>query len=119
MSSKIHEVDTFYADIYVGFQEEYSGRVPAFAREISFKICSAYCDRVGLGLTFTDTEFIYVKGNEPGIKIGLINYPRYPSTNEEIVAHALRIAESLKRELNQHRISIVTPVKTYLLGELE
>ena len=111
-------VDTFTAQIAVGFKNidtgvEYS---PRRAKEI----CQDYCDEVGLCVTITDTEFIYTGGSERGCVVGLINYPRFPSTPEKILEHAFVLAESLMKQYRQHKVSIICPDKTYMIErELE
>jgi hypothetical protein len=35
-------------------------------------------------VTFTETSFVYEDGDEPGIMIGFINYPRFPSSKRDI-----------------------------------
>lgn len=106
---------TWYANIYLGLQESYDG--PIHTIEEIYDICQEYCDKVGLGLTVTETMFIYTKGNEPGAIIGLINYPRFPSSEITILNHAMNLAEKLKTSFNQERCSIMTPDITYMLGE--
>ena len=110
---------TFKADIYVGYKQGYNGAIPTFASQMADKICQDYCDSIGFAVTVEETHFIYKDGSEPGIKVGLINYPRYPSTKEDIVRHALTIAERLKNEFEQIRVSVVTSDLTYLIGDLD
>lgn len=104
---------TFKADIYIGLREGYSGII--HNDSIVFEICQKYCNEVKLGLTLTKTKFIYVDGNEPGFIIGLINYPRFPDTEENIKNKAITLAKILMKELKQERCSIVCPDKTYML----
>lgn len=52
---------------------------------------------------------------EPGFTVGLINYPRFPATNEEIIHHAITIADLLMRMYRQRRVSIVFPERTVTL----
>jgi len=118
-SIDVWESPTFTADIYVGLKPGYEGRIPGFAMERARKICQEYCDLVGFAVTFEATEFIYTGGNEQGIKVGLINYPRYPSEKAQILRHALILADRLKHVLDQYRVSIVTSDTTYMLGEME
>ena len=106
-------VDTFTAQIAVGFKNidtgvEYS---PRRAKEI----CQDYCDEVGLCVTITETEFIYTDGSERGCLIGLINYPRFPSTPEKILEHAFALAKKLLDEYHQYKVSIICPDKTYMI----
>ena len=78
-------VNTFKADIYVGLRPAYNPGAVCWGtrRSIATRICQKYCDKVGLGLTITDTEFIYTEGNEHGLIVGLINYPRLPSIEKD------------------------------------
>jgi hypothetical protein len=109
------EVPTFKADIYAGLREGYDGPTHSLAEV--WKICRDYCDYEGLCVTVDPTHFYYTNGNEPGVKVGLINYPRFPSTFEEVENKALEIALLLKRALNQNRVSIVMTDKTIMLEE--
>jgi hypothetical protein len=109
------EVETYWANIYVGRQTGYDGNIHSL--DYVKAITQKYVNEVKLGLTFTSTIFIYVDGEEPGVIIGLINYPRFPSTKEKIQKQAIDLAEMLKKELQQHRVSIVFPDKTIMLGE--
>lgn len=106
-------VYTYYANIYVGLREGYDGTVHAYddVREI----CQNYVDEAGLGVTVTKTDFVYTGGREPGVIIGLINYPRFPSSPEWVRWHAFTLGKLLLAELKQQRLTIMTPVRSYLL----
>ena len=106
-------VDTFTAQIAVGFKNIDTGNVKSI--EYAREICQDYCNKIGLCVTITETEFIYTDGNERGCIVGLINYPRFPSTPEEILKHATRIAYYLMAEYEQYKISIICPDKTYMI----
>jgi hypothetical protein len=80
-----------------------------------YKICEGFCDKKGLCVSITSTNFIYTKGNEPGVIIGLINYPRFPSTEEEIYNTALDLSSQLLIRLEQYRISFNFKGMTYML----
>ena len=81
-------------------------------------MCQEYCDNIKLGVTVTPTKFIYVGGHEMGAIIGVINYPRFPSTPEQIKSRAIELANIVKDEFKQHRVSIVFPDETVMIGEL-
>ncbi len=106
-------VDTYWANIYCGLQKAYSGDIIdiAYAKEL----CQEFCNKVKLGLTFTPTNFIYVDGSEPGFIVGLINYPRFPSSSFAITNKAHELGKILLKELSQERISIVFPNETVML----
>jgi hypothetical protein len=110
-------VPTGTATIYAGFRV---GRTadpnPRFhSLQDAFGICQAYCDVAGLCVTITPTNFVYTKGGEPGVSVGLINYPRFPSSMEKIKDHALKLGELLRVGLEQMVVSVVFPDETILI----
>lgn len=70
--------------------------------------CLDYCDTVGFCVTVTKTTYCYTGGEEAGVIVGLINYPRFPMKPEEIVRHADDLAEFLCFRLGQESYSIQT-----------
>lgn len=94
-------VSTFRADIYIGGDIEQAKQV-----------CREFCMK-GLCVTVTPTTFIYTGGEEAGVVVGLINYPRFPSTPTDIIDQATELAGLLRDRLCQHSYSIVTPNQTY------
>jgi hypothetical protein len=83
-------------------------------RQIVKRLCQEYVEK-GLCVTITNTEFVYTGGNEPGFCVGLINYPRFPSTEKEITSNAIELADILMKALQQYRCTVVTTDWTYLL----
>jgi len=75
-------------------------------------ICKEWCMEVGACVTVDPTEYIYTGGAETGVRIGLINYPRFPTTYEELLSKAEQLSDRLMRGLFQHSYSIVTPSET-------
>jgi hypothetical protein len=75
--------------------------------------CRAFCLRQGLCVTVDPTRFIYTGGEETGAVVGLLNYPRFPQSPDEIN----RVAEDLAREIlsacHQHSVLIVRPENTH------
>ena len=47
-------------------------------------ICQKFVDEVGQCVSVTPTEFIYTKGNEEGVVVGFIIYPRFPKKKKQI-----------------------------------
>ena len=107
--------NTFRVTIYVGFKEHYDGKIQSI--EEAENICQEYCNKVGLCATITPLKFVYKDGEENGCAIGLINYPRFPSSEETILNHGLQIGKLLMKEFNQMKVSIVCDDKTYMLEE--
>jgi hypothetical protein len=75
-------------------------------------ICRRYCDNVGFCVTVTPTEYVYTEGQTEGVIVGLINYPRFPATQDDIWARAEELAHLLREELDQESFTIQAPDKT-------
>ena len=109
----MRKVSTYTATIYCGLREGYSSKI--HKRKEVERIAQNYCNEVGLCVTLTDTQFIYKDGREPGVAIGLINYPRFPATKPKIRRQALYLAEKFKEIFKQNRICIVLSDRTIML----
>lgn len=75
--------------------------------------CREFCDEVGLCVTVVDADYIYTGGAESGIIVRLINYPRFPDSQENIYDKAYRLALRLKSDLRQKSFSLLTPTHHY------
>ena len=75
--------------------------------------CRKFCYNIGLCVTVTATNYIYTGGQELGVIVGLINYPRFPKKDVEIKSTAFKLAVLLMKENYQHSFTIETPTKTY------
>ena len=104
---------TFTATIYVGVVEGYDG--PAHTFEEVRDLLQGYCNTKGFCVTMTQTEFIYTSGIEPGVIVGLIQYPRFPMPEAELEIRAVEIATKLMLKLGQTRVSIVFTDETITL----
>lgn len=107
---------TYYANIFLGLKCGYSDKVNDI--EDVRKLCREYVEK-GLCVTIQEIEYIYTGGEEPGIMIGFINYPRFPKENEEVRIDAVNFAHYLMESLHQFRCTVVTPDQTYLLENTE
>ena len=96
-------VKTIWAKIYI------SGPV-----ELVESICREYCSVVGLCVTVTKTKFIYTGGEEDGVEVGLINYPKFPLKNGEVEIRqkANKLAMVLLDKTFQDSVLVMTPTKT-------
>jgi len=66
----------------------------------------------GLCVTIEPTTFIYTGGEERGYVVGLINYPRFPATKEEIFDRAKELAHQLLEATYQRSVLVMTPFDT-------
>jgi hypothetical protein len=78
------------------------------AKRLLRKIC--YYE--GLCVTISAETFIYTGGEEEGMCIGLVNYPRFPSDVTTILSRACSIAERLVVDLCQKSALVVGPTET-------
>jgi hypothetical protein len=81
--------------------------------EAAKRVCRAYCDEVGFCVNVSPTDFIYTGGEESGFKVGLINYPRFPTDFQATLwRHAHRLGDQLRAALGQESYTIVGPEMT-------
>lgn len=92
---------TFTATIYM------AGDL-AVARQACREFCTA-----GLCVTIEPTDFVYTGGAEAGVRVGLLNYPRFPAEPSAILDKAFALAELLRERLCQHSWLVVTPTDTF------
>lgn len=80
--------------------------------DVAKQLIRQECLREGLCVTIEPTLFIYTGGEEAGYVVGLLNYPRFPSTPEAIDARAEDLMLKLLEVTFQHSALMVTPVRT-------
>lgn len=107
------EVPTYAATIYCGSKVSASGEMLPLDRATD--LIQRYVGRVGLCVTITETQFVYTGGREPGIAVGLINYPRFPKTPGEVFDLAVELAAMLADEMQQLGVSVVAADRTMWL----
>lgn len=81
--------------------------------EVAKQALRAECLREGLCVTIEPATFIYTGGEEDGYRVGLLNYPRFPTTSQALQARAEVIAFALLEATHQHSALMVTPATTY------
>lgn len=60
-------------------------------------------------------DYIYSGGEEAGIRLTRIDYPRFPSTPQELQDHAERMGAHLIERLYQTSCTVVGPVRSVML----
>lgn len=76
------------------------------------KVCREWALEVGACVTVERVDYVYTGGEEAGVRIGLINYPRFPTACEELKEKTRDIAHRLMIGLSQLSYSIVGPEET-------
>jgi hypothetical protein len=89
----------------------------SFAEAI--EICRQYCDQVGFCVTVDQTVYVYTGGMESGVRIGLINYPRFPKEPDEIRQHAEHLGIRLRLGLKQDSYTIMASDGTVWISHRE
>jgi hypothetical protein len=73
----------------------------------------------GLCITVEPTKFIYTGGEESGAVVGLINYPRFPTTPDTIWARSVNLALRLLNATYQHSVLVMSPEITEWITKRE
>lgn len=95
---------TFWADIHI-----------AGDARAARLICQEFVLR-GLCVSISDETFVYTGGREEGVRVGLINYPRFPCEPADLLATAKELATTLIEQLHQSSCTIVTPTETHFMS---
>jgi len=61
----------------------------------------------GACVGISEEEYVYTMGNETGIVVNLINYPRFPKEEEELVLEAITLGKHLIEKLYQGSCTVV------------
>lgn len=101
MNNEWGSVDTFWVKIYI------AGDI-----HVAKQVCREECFREGLCVTIEPCDYIYTGGAEGGYVVGLINYPRFPSSEECLIERAKKLAMLLVDRGFQHSCTIMNPHKT-------
>ena len=80
--------------------------------EVAKQILREECNKEGLCVTIEPTLYIYTQGEEQGYVVGLINYPRFPKSTEEIYQQAKELGSKLLQETYQGSFTIVATDRT-------
>lgn len=61
----------------------------------------------GLCVSVIDEDYIYTGGMQTGVRVTLINYPRFPKSPWEITSKAMELAGFLMIEMSQRSCTVV------------
>lgn len=76
------------------------------------QVCREHCLDVGLCVTVEPVTYVYTGGQEEGVRVGLINYPRFPTDVQLLADRSRALASKLMFALCQQSYSIVGPEAT-------
>jgi hypothetical protein len=77
--------------------------------DVAKQILRWECLDEGLCVTIEPTTFIYTGGEEAGYVVGLLNYPRFPSSPAKLSKRAREVMYALLEGTHQHSALMVGP----------
>jgi len=80
-------------------------------RQAAEMACRAACFPSGLCVTLDETTYIFGGGTEPGVCIGLIQYPPFPEQVGMLRARAITLGMAVAEASSQWSFTIVTPTE--------
>ena len=95
--------DNYESKIWLGLREGYTDII--FDEFGVSEFIKSWCTEKGQCVTLTPTNFIYKNGDEPGLIVGFINYPRYPFSQAEIKNRTIELAKLLMDQYKEFRVS--------------
>lgn len=78
----------------------------------ALRICRQFCANEGACFAVSPAEYVYTRGQDAGVCVTLINYPRFPLELWDLTAKAERLCLALRDGLYQHSFSIEGPTET-------
>lgn len=84
--------------------------------ELAKIACRKFCDEMGECVTVEPTDYIYTGGQEAGVRVGFINYGRFPRSRKVIFHRARTMARWLLLALEQESVSVVASDRTEWLS---
>lgn len=77
------------------------------------RICRFYCHAHPLCVAITPVAYCFHGGMEDGVCVRIIQYPRFPESEADLLVQVRVLAETLRGELCQKSYSIECPDTTY------
>jgi hypothetical protein len=93
-----YAIQSWWAHIYVG------GDINTAQAK-----CRELCFPDGLCVTIEPVEYYYAGGSESGYRIGLIQYPPFPESEDDLYDNAVIVGRSVAEANYQWSFTIVTP----------
>lgn len=92
--------DTFTARIYI------AGNYTTIQQ-----VCAEFCEN-GFCVSVQPCSYIYKYGQEEGAEVTIINYPRFPETNEQLFLKAEKLGFKIADRCNQGSFTIQSDNET-------
>jgi hypothetical protein len=72
---------------------------------------------IGLSLKLTHTEIVFLGQDEPSMDIQLIQYPKFPQTEETLKKCFIALLKLMMLELEQNRVVVIFTDETIMLEQ--
>ena len=79
---------------------------------VARQLCREHCIEAGSCVSIEPIDIVYTGGLESGVRVGLINYSRYPKGLHALRDEAMALGERLLHGLCQNSFSLVGPETT-------
>lgn len=80
--------------------------------DAAVEACRAFCIKTPLCVSLTRQDFVYTQGAESGVRVLVLNYPRFPSNPRALRKTAARLGLHLMLALHQGSFRVVDPKKS-------
>ena len=118
---KIIKNKTFTANAVIGLVRGYSQKKISIVEFKKVLLSAQQKIReqhaIGLSIKLSSTEIIFLGQEEPSIDLQIIQYPKFPQTEEVLKKVFLELIEILMLELEQNRVVIVFAEETIMLEQ--
>jgi len=99
--------------------ESYEGTIYiACDYNIAKQVCRQFC-LTGLCVSIQKTDYIYTMGEENGVAVKIINYPRFPKSKDDIKTLCIRLTHALIEMTHQGSATIVLNDETLFYSRRE
>lgn len=107
----------YNVQIWCGLKEHHDGKVHTIVEVHA--LVDRFVNEYKGCVSITPTEFRYVDGYEPGVILGMLQYPKFKRTENEITGRAIILAKWVSDEFNQLKVTITTPNESIMFEKLE
>lgn len=100
----------FCSNIYIGLRQTATGKIHDMNTVRA--VMDMAIESVGICVSVTETQFMYPSPNgvraEPGVIVGVINYPRFQESCASLLEKTDKLAQLLMVALDQCQVTYVT-----------
>ena len=75
------------------------------------EVCQKFCLQ-GFCVSVKKVDYLYTMGAEGGAEVTVLNYPRFPSTEGELLAKSVELGEEITLRCHQGSFTVVGPSET-------